>query len=150
MKKFKWRLERVLELKQKQEEMARAELLEITEMIAAVRKAVVARQVKLKESLEQFGKFDISSRTLNQGWMAKSTGFMNDQINLFKKKLVEYEEVKKQKMAKVMELRKFRKNLEKLKESAVEKYREEFKKFEQNELDDITSTGRARELTASR
>ena len=148
MKKFKWRLERVLELKKKQEEMARAELLEMTAMIAAVRNAVIVREIKLRDSLERFTKFDIGARTLNHDWMAKSTGFMNEQISLFRKKLVEYEDIKKQKLAKVMELRKSRKNLEKLKESALEKYREEFKKYEQNDLDDITSISRARELIA--
>jgi hypothetical protein len=44
MKRFVWRLQRVLEIKKKEEQKTRAELFELTERLAQARGELLARQ----------------------------------------------------------------------------------------------------------
>jgi len=148
MKKFNWRLQRVLELKEKQEHFARIELMEITEKIIAIRHAILLRQVNLRQSLADFGLIEVAQRLPSHEMMMRSAKYVGEQISLLRKKMTEFEEVKKQKMEKMLELRKFRKNLEKLRQSAYLLYQEDIKKMQLGEIDEIASIATARQLIA--
>ncbi|OHB56488.1 MAG: hypothetical protein A2Y07_09185 [Planctomycetes bacterium GWF2_50_10] len=148
MKKFNWRLQRILELKEKQEHLARTELMEITEKIIAIRHAILLRQTNLRQSLAEFGRIEVAQRLPSHELMMRSAKYVGEQISLLRKKMTEFEEVKKQKMEKMLELRKFRKNLEKLRQAAYLQYQEDVKKAQLSELDEIAAIATARQLIA--
>ena len=52
MKRFVWRLQRVLEIKKKEEQKVRAELFELTERLAQTRGELLARQKMLESIIE--------------------------------------------------------------------------------------------------
>jgi len=51
MKRFVWRLQRVLDIRKKEEQKARAELLELTERLAGARGELLAQRKMLELSL---------------------------------------------------------------------------------------------------
>ena len=49
MRRFKWRLQRVLEVKRKEEQVKRAELMQITEQLSQARGELFMQKRKLEE-----------------------------------------------------------------------------------------------------
>ena len=149
MKKFIWPLQRLLDVKEKQEDAKRVELASLTQQAAAIRGRIMMLKMMLKAMLSDLKQLDPQIR------MQKQQDFMNyvpvkdAEIENFKKQLQDVEEKRKQKLEEMMELRKFRKGLEKLREKAREEYQNQMSHQQQNELDDNTNASFARKVLSS-
>ena len=146
MKRFKWKLQRLLDVKARQEELKKAELLELVQNIATVRQNLLMRQEKLRQMFAELAQEHASKRLRQQQLFLKTVSFADEQIKELKKQLEELETQRTAMMADVLELRRFRKSLEKLRAIAKEEYDFETKKIEQSYLDETANIAFAREM----
>jgi flagellar export protein FliJ len=146
VKKFQWKLEKVLTVRKQQEEVVRAELFEITKQAFLVRQNIMLLQTQIKSSAESVSEnTDFICRKFFADFVIQT----NKKIKSFENKHKEIENLRKQKLQQAVQARKKRKSLEILKEKALAEYNEWMNKTEQNELDDITNTAAARKLMYS-
>jgi flagellar FliJ protein len=136
MKKFKWNLQRLLDVKIRQEELKRGQLLALIQNIAAVRQSLLMRKIKLKQMFAELAALQAAERLPRQQLFLKAVAFTDEQIKMLKTQLEELETRRTAMMAEVLELRRFRKSLEKLRAIARQEYDLEVKNFEQRSLDE--------------
>ncbi len=144
MKKFVWRLQRLLDIRIKQEKSLRAELVAVTEQAVAVKGQIVLKKIALRQKLEDLGDLEPSRRLGQQQFFLKFVHVLDTQIRHLKQALKEIEELRKRKIKEIMEIRKSRKSLEKLRKKAKEEYMHEQNRIEQIENDDMTTIKYAR------
>ena len=121
MKKFIWPLQRLLDIKVKQEDFARIELVTITEQIVIIRGQIMMQKMVLRNLFSELNK------TLHQN-------------------LEQAEQKRKNKIEEVVALRKLRKSLDQLRAKALIRYREEINQAEQKQLDESITTTFARKI----
>lgn len=146
MKKFTWRLQRLFDLKVKQENVMRTELVSITEQAVALRGRIMLRKSSLRQMLMKLGQKEPRKRLKEQQLVLKYVHVTDEEIAQLELKLTELEELRKEKIKQIMKIRKFRKGLEKLRATAKAEFIREFEKFQQNELDDNTTISFARRI----
>lgn len=136
MKKFEWRLQRLLDIKIKQEEALRSELVTLTEKAVSVRGAILQLKLSVQERLEQLGELNGAERIAEQAFFMRYADSIRYKIEEMKQNLAELERKRQEKIKEILDLRKRRKSLEQLRENSYMEYLEEVKKYEQNQLDD--------------
>ena len=146
MKKFKWRLQRLFDLKVKQEDVMRTELVSITEQAVALRGRIMLRKTALRQMLAKLKKKDAKKRMQEQQLVLKYIHVTDKEIEALGMKLIELEKLRREKIKQIMKIRKLRKGLEKLRDNAKADFIKELEKFEQNELDDNTTISFARKI----
>lgn len=152
MSVFKYRMQNILNIKNKLEEQAKNEF-------AAANRRVLEEQEKLadlhhrKGSLEQRAKelleapsLDIQEILLNKSGIRKTKEQIEDQ----KRVLSMAEEILEDKRKKLMEVRMERKTHEILRENAFEQFLQEEKAAESKEIDQLTSYTYGRKLTENK
>ena len=141
MKRFVWRLQRVLEIKTKEVEAKRVELLRITEKLAEKQAELITKQRILIELLLNIADKEPQERLPQQEFFFKYSTASNELIEKIKEELRELEKRQKQKMAEVLELKRFKEGLKRLRAEAKREFIKEQEKIEQRELDEIGSIG---------
>ena len=136
MKRFVWRLQRVLEIKNKQEQKERAELLKLTERLAERRGEMLMRQKMLKDLIDGLAAVDPKKRLGEQEFFLRHAGTSDEQIRKLKDRIGELESQQKEKIAEVLKIRRFTEGLEKMRLDAKRQFIAEQEKLEQNELDE--------------
>ncbi len=136
MKKFAWRLQRLLDIKLKQEDALRGELAALTEKQVSVRGLILEIKTQVRERLEQLGQVEASQRIHEQAFFMRFADTIRQQLDSLDQKLRELETKRQEKIQEILQARKQRMTLEGLRQKAYEEYEEEVKKFEQNQLDD--------------
>jgi flagellar export protein FliJ len=131
VKKFVWRLQRLLDIKIKQEKALRVELVAVTEQAVAVKSQILLKKAALRQKLEDLGNLESSQRLAQQQFFFKFVHVLDTQIRHLKQALKELEEIRKKKIKEIMEIRRSRKSLEKVREKAKAKYAIEQKRLEQ-------------------
>jgi len=117
MKRFVWRLQRVLDVKTKEEKMRKSELIAVTEP----RRRLAEQEFFIKHSVTTDGK-----------------------IKEVERRIAGLELEREAKTAKLIEVRQFREGLDRLRAEAKAKFVEEREKAEQKELDEIATVRFAR------
>jgi flagellar export protein FliJ len=138
MKKYAWRLQRVLDVRIKQEEARRAELLEVTHKLLAARQAVVAQQATMRSILLELSRKDARTRMQEQPMVVKHMAFSEEELRRLKKKVEEVEIERKKKSQEMMEARRARKAMDKLREKSKLEYARALSAMEQKELDELS------------
>jgi flagellar biosynthesis chaperone FliJ len=149
MKKFVWRLQRVLELKARQEEMLKAELMLLGQKLASARFELLSRKNRRDTVLADVSSLEPARRLERQKTLFNDLSFLDEQIAKAQVSIRELESKRKTKMQEVLAARRFRMSLEKLRESAKDDYNVDFKRFEQDMLDETASMALARDLVCS-
>jgi len=108
MKQFVWRLQRVLEIKKKEEQKTRAELFGLTERLAQMRGELLARQKMLESIIEGLTEGNPKKRLGEQEFFLKYSTASDEQIKKLKEKIKELESQQKQKIAEVLKVRRFK------------------------------------------
>ena len=139
MKRFKWRLERVLDIKTKQEQKERAELLELTERLAEKRGELLMRQKMLKDMIKELDRIDPKQRLREQEFFLRHAATSNEQIKRLKDQVSELELHQKKKIAEVHKIRKLKEGLEKVRAEAKRRFIEEQEKLYQKQLDETAA-----------
>jgi len=136
MKRFVWRLQRVLDIRKKEEQKARAELLELTERLAKTRGELLMQQKMLEDIINDLTGENPKKRLGRQEFFLKFSAASDEQIKKLKDKVKELESQQRDKIAEVLKLRRFREGLEKLRTQARMRFIKEQEKLEQKQLDE--------------
>ena len=148
MKKFAWSYQRLLDIKEKQERAMRAEVVQLTEEAAAIRGRIMMLNLLLRNMLGELKRHDKRQRIVQQAAFMQRVHVKDAEIRQLYDQLNQVEQKRKEKMDAMMDLQKFRKSLEQLREKAFAQYRLEAHRDEQNELDDTINASCARVILA--
>jgi flagellar protein FliJ len=144
MRRFAWRLQRVLDVKAKQEQIKTQELFVITEKLAHTRSTLLAQQQILRDILDSIANESPGERMGKQEFFLRHSAATDEQIKKLQAAVGELEIKQKEKIAEVLKLRRFKESLERLREQAQRKYIEEQEKLEQKQTDETATLGFAR------
>ncbi len=136
MKLFVWRLQRVLDIRKKEEQKARAELLELTERLAQTRGELLMQQKMLEDIINGLTGENPKKRLGRQEFFLKFSVASNEQIKKLKDKVNELDLQQRDKIVEVLKLRRFKEGLEKLRTEAKMRFIKEQEKLEQKQLDE--------------
>jgi len=136
MKRFVWRLQRVLDIRKKEEQKARAELLELTERLAQTRGELLMQQKMLEDIINGITGENPKKRLGKQEFFLKFSAVSNEQIKKLKDKVKELELQQRDKIVEVLKLRRFKEGLERLRAEAKMRFIKEQEKLEQKQLDE--------------
>jgi flagellar protein FliJ len=145
MRRFAWRLQRVLDVKAKQEQIKTQELFVITDKLAQARSSLLAQQQILRDILESIANEKPADRLSKQEFFLKNSAATDELIKKLKASIRELEVKQKEKVAEVLKLRRFKESLERLREQARKKYIEAEEKLEQKQLDETSTLRFTRE-----
>jgi flagellar export protein FliJ len=136
MRRFVWRLQRVLDIKEKEERRARAELFEVAEKLAEARGDLLMRQKMLQDLINELAGESPTARIGKQEFFVKFSATSDDRIKTLKDTIRLLEQQQKEKIAEVLKIRRFKQGLEKLREETKRQFIAEQEKLEQKELDE--------------
>lgn len=146
MKRFVWRLQRVLEIKAKEEQTKRAELLAITEKLAETRGELLTQQRILEEIISDITSENPRKRLGEQEFFLKYSATNDNLIKKLRNKASKLESQQRKKIIEVLKAKRFKEGLEKLRTEAKMKFIKEQEKLEQKELDEGAAIGFARKI----
>lgn len=146
MKRFVWRLQRVLDIKAKEEQIKRSQLLAITERLIEVRRQLLTEKQKLLKVLTEIADQEGGRRLSEQEFCLKFSTTNNELIRELMEKTRKLELEKKEKIAEVLKARRFKEGLEKLREKAKEKFIRQQERLEQKQMDEQATSRCARKL----
>ncbi len=136
MKRFVWRLQRVLDIRKKEEQKARAELLELTERLAQTRGELLIQQKMLEDIINGLTGENPKKRLGKQEFFLKFSATSDEQIKKLKDKVNKLESQQRDKIVEVLKLRRFTEGLERLRAEAKMRFITEQEKLEQKQLDE--------------
>ena len=146
MKRFVWRLQRVLDIKTKKEQKMRAELLELTEMLAETRGRLLMQQRILEDVIAGLAEENPKKRLGRQEFFLRYSGTSDEQVKKLKEKTSELESQQREKIAELLKVRKFKEGLERLRAEAKIQFIKEAERLEQKELDETATVSFARNM----
>ncbi len=149
MKRFVWRLQRVLDIKKKQEQKTRAELLELTGKIAQRRGELLAKQMILEDIINGLIAEEPKKRLGKQEFFLRYSVASNEQIKKLKDKVSELESQQREKIAELLKVKRFKEGLERLQAEAKIQFIKEQEKLEQKELDEGATVSFVRKKSSS-
>jgi flagellar FliJ protein len=136
MKRFVWRLQRVLEIKKKEEQKVRAELFELTEKLAHARGELLRWQKMLENIINGLAEENPKRRLGEQEFFLRYSAASDEQIKKLEDKMNALESQQREKIAEVLKARRFKEGLERLRVEAKMQFIKEQEKLEQKELDE--------------
>ena len=144
MKRFKWRLQRVLDIKARQEQTKREELLKITEKLAQTRGQLLIQQRILQNIALDIARKKPKKRLGEQEFFLKYSAASDEQIKNLKDGVSELETQQRKKIAEVIKARQFKEGLERLRDKAKKRFMTEQEKLEQKKMDEGATVSFAR------
>ena len=152
MKRFVWRLQRVLGIKSLEEKTKRAELLKLIEKLATRRGELLMRKRILNDIISDLAGKDRHKPILvagkgqlgEQEFFLKCSATIDEQIKKLENKVSELESQQREKTAEVLRARRFKKGLERLRAEAKTEFINEQEKLEQKDLDEGATISFAR------
>jgi flagellar export protein FliJ len=139
MKRFVWRLQRVLDVRIKQEQVKRTELFRVTQELAEKRTELLLRQQILQEALASIGAENSSQRMGEQELVLRYTATNDEQIRQVKEVIHGLEVRQKEKLNELLAVRRSREALERLREDTRQQFIQEQEKLDQKESDERTA-----------
>jgi len=146
MKRFVWRLQRILDIKTKKEQKMRVELLELTEKLAETHGVLLMQQSILKNIISGLAGENPKTRLSKQEFFLRYSGTSDERIDKLKEKIRVLESQQREKIIELSEVRKFKEGLEKLRAEAKAKFITKQEKLEQKELDEIATVSFTRNM----
>jgi flagellar export protein FliJ len=139
MARFFWRLQRVLDIRVKQEQVLRSELMMLSERMVVLRQEIMVIRARILSALEELGNKGTAERLSGQQTFMKYSEYSEKEIDFLKAELSKVDDLRKEKMNETLEKRKLIKALEKLRAKAKEEFLTESSHNEQKEIDEFTS-----------
>lgn len=145
MKRFQWRLQRVLDIKQKEEQVKRAELVHITEQLSQVRVALFLQRRILEDLIEALDEAHPQERLSQQAMLMRYSAANDRRIKELEKNVDTLAGRQQEKLAEIIKLKQFNEGLEKLRADAQEDYFKEQEMLEQKAMDEASTSRYARQ-----
>jgi len=136
MKRFVWRLQRVLEIKKKEEQKVRAELFQLTENLAHTRGELLRRQKMLENIINGLTEENPKKRLGEQEFFLRYSATNDEQIRKLKDKKTGLESQQREKIAEVLKVKRFKEGMEKLRVEAKVQFIKEQEKLDQKQMDE--------------
>ena len=146
MRRFVWRLQRVLDIKTKAEQAKRVELLELTGKLAQTRGELLMQKRILEDIIDGLAGKKPKKRLGQQEFFLKWAATNDELIKKLKGKKRELEAQQREKIVEVLKLKKFKEGLERLRDKAKMQFIKEQEKLEQKELDEGAIIGFTRKI----
>jgi flagellar protein FliJ len=145
MRRFAWRLQKVLDIKSKQEQLQRSELFRIAEQLAVKRGELLMRRRILQDLATEIQGQAAPTRLHAQAFFLRHAATDHEQMQRLGEEIAALEIQHQEKTAEVLAIRRLKEGLEKLREQAKEQYLREQEKTEQKESDERTAIAFVRE-----
>jgi len=139
MKRFVWRLQKVLEINQKRQQAKKAELMKIIQKLALARANLLAQQRILQDLIESVARQSPAQRLGRQQLLLKSTKKNDELIKKHKDQIRRLELDRKQATAEFLKIKRFTEGLENVREQDKRRFIAEQERLEQKEMDEHTS-----------
>lgn len=136
MKRFVWRLQRVLDIKTKEEQVKRTELIELTEKLVQRRGELLIQKRILEDIISDITGKSAGERLPEQEFFLRYSTASDERIKRLKEKERELESQQSKKIAEVLKVRRFKEGLERLRAETKRRFIEEQERLEQKELDE--------------
>ena len=146
MKRFTWRLQRVLDVKAMEEQVKKAELLALTERLVQTQGALLMQKTMLKDMMSDIADESPEKRMIAQEFFLKHSKTSDELIAKLKEKLHHLELQQKEKISELLKLRKFTNGLEKLRAETKKEFMSEQEKLDQKEADENITMKMARDI----
>jgi flagellar export protein FliJ len=144
MKRFAWRLQRVLDVKEVEEQVKRRELLELTEAFVQTLEELLQQRKILDNVILEITHKDSLSRLREQELFLRYAAKNNNVITELEQKLKNLESQKNEKISEIAAVRKAKEGLEKLRAKAKEEFINEQERLDAKELDEVATVSFAR------
>jgi len=141
MKRFVWRLQRVLDIRIKQEQKARAELLKLTEKLAQTQSELLAWRKNLEVIINGLTVENPKNRLGRQEFFLRYSTESDKHIEMLENMVRELESMQRDKITEVLKLKRFKEGLEKLRAEAKIRFIKEQERLEQRQLDEGATVG---------
>ena len=102
MKRFVWRLQRVLDIKAKEEQTKKTELLKLTEKLTRTRSELLTQKRILEDIINSLAGKNPQKRLGKQEFFLRYSATNDEQIKKLKNKVSEFESAQKEKIAEVL------------------------------------------------
>jgi len=145
MKRFAWRLQRVLDIRKKEEQVKKAELMGIIERLVQVQTEMLLKKRTLKNMIDNLAEEHPKDRLSKQEFFLRCSARDDQLIRKMESKIGELKTQRKEKIAEILKIRKYKEGLEKLREEAKTQFIKDQEKLDQKNADEMTSIGFARE-----
>ena len=136
MKRFVWRLQRVLDIRKKEEQKARVELLELTERLAQIRGELLVQRQVLEDIINGLIGENSESRLGRQEFFLRYSAATDEQIKKLEEKVSKLELQQRDKIAEVIKIRRLKEGMERLQTEAKMRFIAEQEKLEQKQWDE--------------
>lgn len=146
MKRFVWRLQRVLDIKTKEEQTKKTELLKITERLAQARGKLLMQKRVLENIISDITGKHPQKRLPEQEFFLKCSVTNDRLIKILTKNVTELESRQMKKILELLSVKRFKEGLEKLRAEAKRRYINQQEKLEQKDIDETATVGFARKL----
>jgi len=146
MKRFVWRLQHVLNIKTKEEQVKKAELLKLTERLLQKRGELLRQKRILEDIIRNLSEKEPDKRLNKQELFLRSSKRNDEVIKKIEKRVSELELQQREKTAEFLKIKRFKESLEKLREEAKMRFITEQEKLEQKELDEGATIGFTRKM----
>jgi flagellar export protein FliJ len=140
MKRFNWRLQRVLDIKQKEEQVKRSELVNLTGKLSQARGELFMQKRILEDLIDSVSQTAPADRLDRQAFFLTYAAANDATIKKLQKEICELTARQQEKIAEIMKLKQFNEGLEKLRTEARLEFFNEQEKLEQKEMDDAATS----------
>lgn len=138
--RFVWRLQRVLDLKETVEKVQEAALLRLAEKLATGRMLYLQEKRQLDQTMMAIGRSSPGTRLLQQQFSLKYAAYDNERLRQQSLTLQQMEVQQKEKVAELVELKRAREGMQKMRAEAKRKFETEEEKRQQKESDDLANS----------
>ena len=122
MASFVWRLQRVLDIRVKEEQAIRSELMALSERMVLLRQEIMVIRARIHTALEELSEKEPADRLSGQQVFMKHAEYSENEINSLRAKLSNVEIQRREKMNELLKKRQSIKTLEKLRDKAKEEF----------------------------
>ena len=150
MKRFRWPLQRLLDVTRQRELAQRGELLRISREMARLRHEIVARQRRVRASLAELARQAPADRIARQEMVMALSARPQRDIRRLTGQLHQAERQRKDQTDRLVKIKKSRETLEKMRERARMAHLREQLRLEQKQLDDGTHVAYAHKALKAR
>lgn len=147
MRRFHWRLQKLLDVKVQQEQVLRLDLIALTQQALKLRQQIILRRSAVRGWLMEMRKWSVEQRICQQDTVIRCVTATETQIKSLEQELQVQQAKRKEKTDELMQVRASRQTFERLGEEARREHIRQELLREQKELDDGAQTAFARKMS---
>lgn len=144
MRRFRWRLQRVLDVTVQREKAMRADLFGLARRIVRLRQEIVRRRAELRSVLSELRDCSLAERTARQEVFMGCAESVERELSRLEQQSRELEAERSEKTRTFMRVRSSRQTLERMREAARREHMREQLKLEQKQFDENAHVSYAR------